>query len=168
MSPSTDRPKGGWGGLSFLTAAQKCEIHNSMPAGRPSLYKDEFVERVVEFCAQGYSLTGFAGEIGVDRDTISEWCSRHQEFSVACKRAKALRARWWEDRARAVASDGGPGGQATMVIFGLKNHAPEDYSDRLKHEHTGADGKDLMQAPDQAKIALAILALLQPKEDEQK
>ena len=111
-----------------------------MPAGRPTDYREEFVERVEAFCAQGYSLTAFAGEIGVCRETISEWCRKHPEFSVAVSRAKALRARWWEARALEVAAKGGPGGQATMIIFGLKNHAPEDYQDVSRKEISGTGG----------------------------
>jgi len=108
--------------------------------GRPSKYRDEYAEEVVTYCAQGYSLTAFAGTIGVCRDTITEWCDKHEAFSLAVKCAKAKSAAWWEDRAREVATNGGPGGQATMVIFGLKNHAREDYSDRQQIEHTGKDG----------------------------
>ena len=110
------------------------------PGGRPTDYREEFIESVQTFCADGYSLTAFAGEIGVCRDTISEWCSVHPEFSVAVSRAKAKRARWWEERAREIAQNGGPGGQATMVIFGLKNHAPDDFKEVTRQEHTGKDG----------------------------
>jgi hypothetical protein len=104
--------------------------------GRPSLYRPEYVEQVVEFCAQGFSLTGFAGEIGVSRDTISEWARAHPEFSVAVSRAKARRALWWEKQAINVALDGGSSSRATMVIFGLKNHAPDDYRDKTEREHS--------------------------------
>ena len=111
-----------------------------MPAGRPTDYLEEFAERVETFCADGYSLTAFAGEIGVARSTINEWMAQHAEFSEAVSRAKAKRARWWEDRAREIAQNGGPGGQATMVIFGLKNHAPDDFKEVTRQEHTGRDG----------------------------
>lgn len=110
------------------------------PGGRPSKYSPVYANEVVEFCAQGYSLTAFAGEIGVGRETISRWCRDHEEFRVSVDRAKAKCARWWEDRARKVAAEGGPSGQATMVIFGLRNHAREDYQDHRKMELTGADG----------------------------
>lgn len=114
-----------------------------MPAGRPSLYSHAYAEEVLTFCGEGYSLTAFAGEIGVARSTINEWMDAHPEFSEAVNRAKAKRARWWEDKARKVADEGGPGGQATMVIFGLKNHAPDDFRDKTEHEHTGANGGPL-------------------------
>ena len=111
-----------------------------MPAGRPSKYSPAYCEEIVNFCSEGGSITAFAGEIGVDRDTISEWAKVHPEFSASVKRAKAKLAAWWDKQARSVATGGGTGGRATMVIFGLKNHAPEDYSDTTKHEHTGKDG----------------------------
>lgn len=131
-----------------------------MPAGRPSLYDEAYCEQVIEVCAEGYSLTGFAGKIGVGRDTISEWVKVHPEFSAAVQRAKAARAVWWEERSRQVAKDGGPGGQATMVIFGLKNHAPEDYSDKQQVEHTGKDGSPLVEQVDTGKLALMVLSIL--------
>jgi hypothetical protein len=137
-----------------------------MPGGRPTLYRDEYCAEVVEDCADGYSLTGFAAKIGVARQTITEWCDKHPEFSASVSRAKAARARWWEDRARGVALEGGPGGQATMVIFGLKNHAPEDYADR--QEIVGAGGKDLIPPADidTQKLALALVNVLQAAKKE--
>jgi hypothetical protein len=109
----------------------------SKPAhGRPPKYQPAYCEEVVNFCGEGYSLTAFAGEIGVDRDSISEWANVHPEFSVAVNRAKAKLARWWEDRGRKVADEGGSGGQATMVMFGLKNLAPEDFRDKTEQEIT--------------------------------
>ena len=110
---------------------------------RPSKYSAAYADEVIAFCEQGYSLTAFAGEIGVCRNTITEWCEAHPEFLVAVNRAKAKRARWWEDRARTVAESGGTGGQSTMVIFGLKNHAPEDFRDKQEHELSGKDGVPL-------------------------
>jgi transposase len=110
------------------------------PGGRPTTYRPEYVEQVVAVCAEGYSLTGFAGKIGVGRDTISEWAKVHPEFSAAVNRPKAARAAWWEERAREVAEKGGSGGQSTMVIFGLKNHAPEDYREKQEIEHSGSVG----------------------------
>jgi terminase small subunit-like protein len=110
-----------------------------MSAGRPSLYRAEYAERVIEFCRDGYTLTAFAGEIGVARSTINEWIDAHPEFSEAVSRAKALRARWWEERAREIAEKGGAGGQATIVIFGLKNHAPDDFREKSETVLSGGD-----------------------------
>ena len=61
---------------------------------------------------------------------------RYEEFSDGRQRAKAKLARWWEDRGRKVADEGGSGGQATMVMFGLKNLAPDDFRDKTETEIT--------------------------------
>lgn len=112
--------------------------------GFPTKYRDEYVREIVEFCSTGYSITGFAGHIGVCRDTILEWANVHAEFKHAVQLAKAGRAKWWEDQARNVALGTGNNPQATMVIFGLKNHAAEDYKDSHALSLSGADGGPLV------------------------
>lgn len=115
-----------------------------MPAGRPSTYDPAYCDKVVQFSKAGYSLTSFAAEIGVNRDTISEWMQKHPEFSVAANKAKAVRARWWEEQALEMGEEGGNGGRASMVLFMLKNHAPEEFRERQEIAHTGADGGALV------------------------
>src|SRR5437868_12602163 len=123
-----------------------------MPAGRPTGYSREYAERVGTFCADGYSLTAFASKIGVCRATINNWCGEFPEFLEAVSRAKANRARWWEDRAREIAQNGGPGGQATMVIFGLKNHAPDDFKEVTRQELSGPNGAPISVEAQQREI----------------
>ena len=106
-----------------------------MGGGRPSKYDPAYCEQVVEHCSDGSSLTSFAASIGVCRDTITEWASKHSEFSLAAKRAKAACAAWWEKTARKNAVDGG--GNATLCIFGLKNMGAEDWRDKVETEHSG-------------------------------
>src|SRR5712671_5424829 len=125
-----------------------------MPAGQPTKYKPELAELVVKFCAQGFSLTAFAGSIGVARDTIAEWGDKHPEFSEACKRAKSGSAYWWEKKALQNADRGASGGQVAMCIFMLKNHAPDEFRDRM--EVTGKDGASLS-------LELLLRAVDQPK-----
>lgn len=110
------------------------------PEGRPSKYKPEYCEQIIKFCSEGYSITGFAGSIGVCRDTIVEWARVHPEFSLAVQAAKAAAAYSYEKDAKRIRTDGGGPGSATIVLFGLKNMAPDDYSDKQQLEHSGPDG----------------------------
>lgn len=105
-----------------------------MPAGRPSDYEPKFCDDIVSFMAQGYSMTAFAGDIGVCRDTISEWASKHPEFSAAIKRGKAARTKNLEGGL--LSEELGP--KVTARIFALKNAAPDEWRDR--HEVSGPDG----------------------------
>lgn len=109
-----------------------------MPAGRPSLYKETYCDEVINHMAEGASLTSFAAEIGVSRETISNWMDAHPEFLVAVKKGKAKCAAWWEKLGRSNAMTGE--GNATLVIFGLKNMAAEDWRDKRETELSGPGG----------------------------
>lgn len=106
--------------------------------GRPSLYDKAYCKAVIEHMSNGASVTSFAAEIGVARATINNWMSEHPEFLEAVNIAKAKCAAWWEKTGRALARDGG--GNATLVIFGLKNMAGEDWREKQSIEHSGPDG----------------------------
>ena len=100
--------------------------------GRPTKYEPRFCDMVVEDMGKGYSLTAFAGLIGVNKDTLNEWMSVHPEFSDAVTRGKALRLRDWETVAIELRKHGGGPGGATMTIFGLKNMGGSEWTDTTK------------------------------------
>lgn len=109
-----------------------------MPAGAPSKYKEAYCNEIITHCSDGSSITSFAAEIGVCRDTITEWAKVHPEFSAAVKKAKAKCGAWWERRAREGAAGTSQNINATLCIFGLKNMAPDDWRDKVETEHSGA------------------------------
>ncbi len=110
------------------------------PVGRPTKYEPRFCDEVVADMAKGYSLTAFAGLIGVNKDTLNEWMAVHPEFSDAVTRAKAARLRNWEEVAIAMRTNGGGPGGATITIFGLKNMGGDEWCDRQQVEHSGPNG----------------------------
>ena len=108
------------------------------PIGRPTKYKPEYCDMLVKHMAEGASMTSFAAEIDVSRETISEWSRVHPEFSAAVKKGKAKCAAWWEKLGRV----GAQGGEVnpTLVIFGLKNMAADDWREKQELAHTSPDG----------------------------
>jgi hypothetical protein len=112
----------------------------SRPIGRPSKYEPRFCEMVMEDMAKGFSLTAFAGLIGVNRDTIHAWMKEHPDFSEAVTRAKAARLRNWEEVALKMRTTGGGPGGATITVFGLKNMGDDEWSDRHSLELSGKGG----------------------------
>lgn len=108
-----------------------------MLRGRPTAYRPELAQAVIEDMCDGYSLGGFAGKLGIGRSTINRWMVDHPEFGEACTRAASVRQRWWETKAIEVATTGGQGSQGQMVIFGLINAGREDWKQRQEIEHSG-------------------------------
>lgn len=111
--------------------------------GRPTLYRPEYCEQLVDLMGQGYSLLACAGEFGVGKRTLKDWEATHEEFAKAVAIGKSKLARWWEERGRKIAEEGGGNGASTMVAFALKNLAKEDWNAADKVEHTGKDGAPL-------------------------
>lgn len=109
-----------------------------MATGRPSKYQPSYCDLVIEHMSEGASLTSFAADIGVARSSINEWMAANPEFSEAVKIAKAKCAAWWELQAR----NGAKGGDInpTLVIFGLKNMAAEDWREKQEIDHSSKDG----------------------------
>jgi len=69
-----------------------------MPAGRPTSYKPEYSEQVIEWGRLGKSQTWMAAQIGVPRQRLHEWQKQHPEFRDAITYALTLSQQWWEDR----------------------------------------------------------------------
>ena len=111
--------------------------HAKRLRGRPSSYKPEYCQWLLEAMAQGYSLSGFAGYIGVTRDHLSKWAALYPDFQLACARGKYARLRKWESLAIEVAETGGQGSQATMIIFGLKNMGSDEWKEKQEVSHSG-------------------------------
>ncbi len=71
------------------------------PVGRPSKYRPEYCERVIELGKEGASVVEMAVEIGVARSTLEgEWPLNHPEFSEALAHARECSQMWWEKAGR--------------------------------------------------------------------
>jgi transposase len=102
--------------------------------GRPSDYRPEYCDMVIEFMGQGYSLTAFAGHVRQSRETIYRWIKAHPEFSDAVTTARSCRVRALETKLLAAHR----GAQAAAAIFALKNADPVEWKEvrNVLHDHT--------------------------------
>jgi hypothetical protein len=105
--------------------------HKRHPGGRPSEYRQEYCEAVIEHMSKGKSLMAFAGSIRVATDTVYEWIKRHAEFSDAVSRARSARVDWLETKLLASRK----GAETTAAIFALRNAAPTEWRDVKYQEH---------------------------------
>jgi transposase len=104
--------------------------------GRPTLYKPEYCDLAKEFMGQGFSLTAFAGEIDVSRETVYAWERGIPEFSDAIKVARAKRVGFLE--VDLLNAESGP--KVTSRIFALKNACADEWSDKVVQQHQGPNG----------------------------
>jgi len=81
--------------------AVKKQIKEKRPVGRPSLYRPEYCEKVIELGKQGCSPAEIASELDVDRATLIRWSDEYEEFRTAMTRAKVHEQAWWERAGKA-------------------------------------------------------------------
>lgn len=69
-----------------------------LPMGRPSSYKQEYDQRLIDWMASGRSAETFGVDIGVSKDTVFRWIREHPTFSDAYKQAKDASLKFFEDK----------------------------------------------------------------------
>ena len=103
---------------------------NKRKPGRPSLYRPEYCQALIEWAKKGLSYESFASVPGVALQTLYEWEKAHPEFSEAKKTALPHSMVWWEKKG--MSGDINP----TIWIFNMKNRfgwrdtKPEEQGDR--------------------------------------
>lgn len=106
-----------------------------MPGGRPTDYDPAHCEVAEATLAEGFSEAVLAGRLGVCLATVTNWKNQHPEFLASVKRGVARGAEVWEARLHTLAATGD--GNATAIIFGLKNRVPSLWRDKTEQEVSG-------------------------------
>lgn len=152
--------------------------------GRPTKYKEEYVELAFKFCLLGATNDKLAELFEVSPSTIDLWIAEHEEFSGSVKAARFQadaevanslyhRARGYSHNAVKIFQSKGDSGpeivpyiehyppDTAAAFIWLKNRA--GWKD--KQELTGADGRDLIpEAPPLEEIARRLAFILTAKQ----
>lgn len=115
------------------------------PVGRPSDYDPSFCEKVVELGKLGKSFEQMAAQLDVSYRTLCRWRDAHEEFRHALEEAQVLEQAWWEEMAHSYLVEHKDGDKINVGLWSRSMAArfPKKYSDRVKQEISGPDGKEL-------------------------
>ncbi len=144
------------------------DIIEKRPVGRPSSYKDEYVDDLIRFFDQSVytinttydkdgnekvekvlnpfpTLARFATKVGVTRDTLYEWATATNEKGELKHPDFSYAYKRAKDYQEALLVEGAIGGmyQANFSIFTAKNVL--GWRDKMEQEITGAEGAPLLQ-----------------------
>lgn len=130
---------------------------------RPTDYDPAFCERVIELGETGASIAEMAHEIGVHRNTLTNWASAHPEFLEAFAHATQASQVWWERAGRnnllTSAFQGSVWSRSMAARF------PDDWREVKGTELTGKGGgpiRHTTKAEDLADDDLATIAAGKP------
>lgn len=119
-------------------------------AGRPTDYKPEYCQLLIEHMGEGFSFEAFAAIVNCHKDTLYQWVLSHNEFSDSKKIAFERSRLFWERVGIDIAVKGE--GNATAFIFNMKNRFKGEWRDKIETGITDNDGNDrpvqIIQLPD--------------------
>lgn len=122
-------------------ATPRKKPEDRLKVGRPTLYRPEYCEAVIELGKEGRSIAGMAAHFDVGRNTIDEWAAVHPEFSEALTRAKVHAQLWWEEQGKIGMRE--KTFNARVWEISVRSRFREDYTERK--EVTGANGGPIKQ-----------------------
>lgn len=106
--------------------------------GRPTKFKSEYCDIVIELGKNGDSLAQMAAHFNVARSTIDKWAEDNECFSEALSIAKTHCQSWWEEAAQKGIYLGGSGFNAAVWKTTMQARFREDYTERQEIHQTGA------------------------------
>ena len=90
-------------------------------SGRPTKYKEEYCELLIDHMAQGFTFESFAGLVSVNLDTVYNWCTLFPKFSEAKSEARAKQLLADEKHVNNFISGKNKEGNASVLIFKMKS-----------------------------------------------
>lgn len=109
------------------------------PPWRPTAYKPEHCETVIELGRMGYSRARMAAHIGVAKQTLDNWAAANPDFLAAYTHAKTLAQAHWEQRGYSGLDD--RNFNSPLYLGTMKSMFRDDYMDRSVNEIVGKDGE---------------------------
>jgi transposase len=129
--------------------------------GRPSKYKPEYCEQVLQLGAKGKSPAQIAAHFHITRQTLENWATNHSDFLAALRLSNVYSQAYWENVGHAGMNKTGFNGNHWKNI--VSSRFRDDYAERRVNEIVGPNGGPLLVA-EQKKIEVRLLA---PEEREQ-
>ena len=115
-------------------------IETERPIGRPTLYRPELCDQIIEAMGEGLSADAAAAKVGISVRSLYYWQQEHPEFLQAVQEGRIRALLWWEERALEMAQ--GKPGSAQIVSLGLRNRSrsASGWVDTNKVELSGPNG----------------------------
>ncbi len=131
-----------------------------MAGGRPTIYKPEFCDLLIDHMEKGFSYESFAGLIGVSKQTIYDWEKANQEFLDSKKIGVEKSRLFWETQGiegiytTEIFEQDENGSRSTkkalnssVWIFNMKNRFKDEWRDKQEAELSGNVTGVLMPNP---------------------
>lgn len=90
--------------------------------GRPTDYREEYCQQLIKHMTEGGDFQGFAGLVGVSKQTLYDWLDKHPNFVDAKKKGTMRSYVWWEKVGREyIVSKEGKSVNTGLYMINMRN-----------------------------------------------
>ena len=90
-----------------------------MAGGRPSSYKQEYCDQIVQYFKEGWSIEEICIELVICKQTFYNWCESNSEFLDSKKKGESFSQGWWMRQGRVNLEN--KDFSATLFYMNMKN-----------------------------------------------
>lgn len=112
--------------------------------GRPTDYKPEYCQMLIEHMEEGYSYESFGGVIGVAEKTLYNWEKHHPEFLHSKEIGVQKSLIWWERVGRKGMMNDIPFFNDRIWRLNMINRFRSKWSDGTKNENNDKVKKEIV------------------------
>ena len=140
--------------------------------GRPSKYRKEYCQALIDHMATGLSFETFGATIDVACSTVYKWVDDYPDFSEAKKKAEAKCRVFWERMGTGIAAGKLKNGNSGVWIYNMKCRFPKVWRPKKEVDVSARYEKDIdaiknMSAKELAELAEAAAMFLREKEHDE-
>jgi len=115
------------------------ETKPANPVGRPTSYREEYCEKLIQHMAGGLSYECFGATIRVARATVYSWEARFPEFLDAKRLAFDQSLLYWESAGNAGMYMGGKDNPFSATIWNINMKNRFGWKDKVETTHAVTD-----------------------------
>ncbi len=104
--------------------------------GRPTAYKPEYCEQIIQLGREGKSMAQMACHFGIARENLYGWAKRYPAFHTALARAREEMQAYLE--AYGAANLGNREFNAHLWVKTMQSRFRADYTDKQSHDVSGS------------------------------
>lgn len=118
-----------------------------MPGGRPTKYRPEMCEQIVDLMRNGESIEEASHALNLSKDTVYQYAKKYPEFSDALKRAVQVSYVWWLRNGREALRE--KEFNYTGFYMQMKNRF--GWTDKKEIKHEGETSRVVIEIPKEEK-----------------
>ena len=140
------------------TSKKKVTKKTANKVGRPTDYRPEYCQALIEHMASGMSFETFGVTVGVVTATTYKWLEKHREFVEAKNKAEQECRRFWERMGTGIAAGKLKNGNAGVWIYNMKCRFPKVWRPKKELDISARYESDLKAIESMSVEQLANLA----------